>query len=311
MASSGKVIWSFLRLIRVKNLLIIGGTQFLVYYSLILSYGIPVALKPSLFSLLVLSIVLLAAAGYVINDYMDIKADEINKGDVIVGKVIKRRAAIIWHLTLTAVGLALGVFTSYNVGQYYLVGIHLFYAFILWYYSSHLKRQFLVGNIVVSFCIGLSVIAVPLFTMIPALNEQYSANQRSLFLIISGYAFFAFLINLIREIIKDLQDVPGDSAQGFRTMAIQVGETGTKVILSSLIAAMLVLVGMVSYKLLRNDIGPLIYTILLVIVPSVLLLYQVVTAENPNDYGRASTLTKIIMLFGILSMWAFNQLASL
>ena len=98
MTLNGKLIWSFLRLIRGKNLFIIGFTQYLIYYSLLLPYGIPLALDPFHFFLLVFSTLLIAAGGYVINDYMDVKTDQINHGEVIVGAVIKRRTAIAWHL---------------------------------------------------------------------------------------------------------------------------------------------------------------------------------------------------------------------
>ena len=309
MALNGKLIWSVLRLIRAKNLLIVALTQYLIYWSLILPYGIPIALSPLQFSLLVLSTVLVAAGGYVINDYMDVKTDEINHGDVIVGTVIKRRAATVWHAGLTFTGVVLGLYLSYLLNIWYLYLIHPFAAVALWYYSMTLKREFLMGNLLVSGMTALAVLIVPLFLILPALSGPFLQNQRTLFLIVCGYALFAFLANLIREIIKDLEDVPGDSAQGFKTIAIQIGPTGTKILLGSLIAAMLVLVGIVSYKLLADSTGPLLYTIILVVVPSVLLLYQVLTAESPKDYGRASTLTKVIMLFGIVSMWAFNLLS--
>lgn len=310
MALSGKLIWSFLRLIRAKNLLIIAFTQYLVYWSLITPYGIPTALNPLQFFFLVLSTVLVAAGGYVINDYMDVKTDEINHGEVIVGAIIKRRAAIAWHLGLTGAGITLGMYLVFVLNLWYLAIFHIFPAWFLWFYSATLKRQFLIGNLMVSAFIAGVVLTVGMHQILPVLNSQYIGTQRSLFMIICGYALFAFLANLIREIIKDLEDVPGDSAQGFKTMAIQIGETGTKVLLSSLIAAMLALVGVVSYKLLRTATGPLLYTMALVVLPSVLLLYQVLMAKSPADYGRASTLTKIIMLFGILSMWAFNQMSS-
>lgn len=311
MTLNGKLIWSFLRLIRAKNLFIIGFTQYLVYYSLLLPYGIPLALDAFHFFLLVASTILVAAGGYVINDYMDVKTDQINHGEVIVGAVFKRRTAIAWHLLLTGLGILIGLYLTWYLGLWYLAIFHLFPAWFLWFYSATLKRQFLVGNLMVSAFISGVVITVALHQILPVLQMEYIESQRNLFLIICGYALFAFLANLIREIIKDLEDVPGDSSQGFRTLAILFGETGTKVLLSALIAAMIALVGIVSFKLLWTETGPLVYTLTLVILPSVLLLYQVLTATDTRDYHKASTLTKVIMLFGILSMLAFNYLAAL
>ncbi len=311
MTSGGKLIWSFLRLVRAKNLLIIAFTQYLVYWSLLTPYGIPVALSPIQFFLLVLSTVLIAAGGYVINDYMDVRTDEINYGKVIVGPVIRRRAAIAWHLGLTFVGVALGMYLVWILQIWYLSVFHLFPAWFLWLYSATLKRQFLIGNLLVSAFAGGVVLTVGMHQILPALDGSYINTQRTLFMIICGYALFVFLMNLIREVVKDLEDVPGDSAQGFKTMPIQIGETGTRVMLSALIAAMLVMVGIVCYKFLIESIGPLVYTIVLVILPGVLLLYQVVTVRSAKDYSRANMLTRVIMLFGILSMWAFHQLANL
>lgn len=311
MVLSGEKVRGFLKLLRVKNLLIICFTQYLVYYSLLLPYGIPLALDAFHFFLLVLSTVLIAGGGYVINDYMDVKTDEINHGKVVVGTLIKRRTAIAWHLWLTGVGIAIGLYLTWYLGLWYLAIFHLFPAWFLWFYSATLKRKFLVGNLMVSAFISGVVITVAMHQILPVLQSEYIESQRNLFLIICGYALFAFIANLIREIIKDLEDVPGDSAQGFRTMAILFGETGTKVILSALIAALVIMVGIASYKVLWTETGPLVYTLTLVVLPAVLLLYQVVTATDTRDYHKASTLTKVIMLFGIVSMFAFNYLSAI
>src|SRR5687768_6379875 len=147
-----RFIISFARLTRVWNLIIIALAQYLTAAFLIDPKTI---LDPRLF-ILSLSTVLIAAAGYIINDYYDIKIDLINKPErVVIGKGITRRYAILYHTLLSFAGVAIGTFLNWKIGV-----LNLGAAFLLWWYSNSLKRQPLIGNIVVSLLTALAIVIV-------------------------------------------------------------------------------------------------------------------------------------------------------
>ncbi len=296
-----------LRLIRFPNLLIMALTQFLVRHALILNYDIPHALNDFQFALLVLATICIAGAGYVINDYFDVKVDLINHAeDVVVGKSISRTHAITLHLVLTSIGVGLGVYLAYAVGMLSLSIIQIASAGLLWFYSTTYKRQFLIGNLVVAFLTALVVLSVGIFEIVPALNENSFQNMKNIFFIITGYATFAFLGTWIREIIKDMIQLKGDTALGYKTLAITWGDRKAKSFALALILVLLLLILYFTYAILAEYPYHLVYVTLTVILPTIYLLYQVSVAKVKKDYLRANTLMKVVLLFGALSMLAFQ-----
>ena len=192
-----------------------------------------------LFWLLVASTVLIAAGGNVINDYFDTRIDRVNKPSaVIVGRSVKRRVAMLGHLVLTGLGVLLGVFTAWKSGQPLLGSVPIFAAGALWFYSTKLKRTFLFGNGLVAFLVALVPLTVGLYE-IPALAQAYGTSATvgmgngtemevkfgfsGLWGWIAGFAAFAFVTTLVRELQKDMADVKGDAADGCRTVPIVLG----------------------------------------------------------------------------------------
>lgn len=191
------------------------------------------------FWLLVVSTMLIAAGGNVINDYFDTRIDRVNKpGAVIVGRTVKRRVAMVGHLVLSAVGLLLGVFVAWRCGQLKWALIPFFAVASLWLYSTSLKRTFLVGNIIVALLTALVPITVGLYE-ITALGQAYPSGMKAgttdgrvmethfdfndPWTAILLFGFFAFLTTLVRELQKDMADVPGDRRDGRRTIPIVMG----------------------------------------------------------------------------------------
>ena len=258
------------------------------------------------FFFLVFSTVLITAAGYVINDYFDTKTDLVNRPDtVLVGKVIDRRSAILLHIILNTIGIGLGTYISFYIGIPILSLVFVLITGILWFYSTTYKRQFLIGNIVVSILIALVPLMVILFE-IPLLNKAYGvlmiemrANFNHIIIWVSAFAFFAFLLTLIREIIKDVEDYEGDNAYGRQTLPIVFGIINTKIILLALI--LLALFSLVyTYIRFLTDYITLIYFVVFLLFPLLVLFYKIISADNKKDYHFASNLSKIIMLAGIL-----------
>ena len=312
----------FFKLIRVQNLLIIAVTQYLMRWSIIY----PLLNKLSVvsneevihfkdfvlqfnefyFALLVLSTMLITGAGYVINDYFDIKTDVYNRPDnVIVGRKISRRAAMLIHIGMNFTGVALGIFVSFSIHLSILAVIFVLIPGLLWFYSTTYKRQFLIGNIIVSFLTGLVPFMVVLFE-VPCLNAEYGkvmvdyhANFNILLGWVGGFAIFAFWLTLIRELIKDMEDFEGDHEYGRKTLPVKLGLGITKAIVVVLLA--IFLSGLLwVYFMFIPDVSTLIYLSIALVIPSLYLIFRLTMSQIKKDYHLCSLLTKGIMLSGIL-----------
>ena len=309
---------NFLRLIRYKNLLIIVLTQYLMRWCIIKPilevYEFQLQFSELHFFFLVMATVFITAAGYVINDYFDTKTDLVNRPDtVIIGRILNRRWAILLHVIFNTIGIGLGAYISIYIGIPVLTLVFVFITGILWFYSTTYKRQFLIGNIIVAFLTALVPLMVLLFE-IPLLNKEYGLLMKELrsdfthiILWVSAFALFAFLLTMIREIIKDVEDFEGDSAYGRKTMPIVLGVLNSKIVVITFILTTLFSLLYINFRFL-NDSITLFYFIVLLIIPLVLLVYKIIVAEDKKDYHRASNLSKLIMLAGIFYALVANYI---
>lgn len=269
---------SFLLITRFWNLLIIGLAQYFTVFFLIdheKIYDVRLLLVS-------VSTLLIAAGGYIINDYYDVKIDLVNKPErVVIGKGIKRRYAIFLHTLFSLTGVALGFFVSWKVG-----GLNFFCAFLLWLYSNALKRQPFVGNFAVALLTGLSILIVNVFY--PPLS-----------IAIIIYSLFAFFITLVREIIKDLEDLKGDDTFGCKTLPIVWGIRPTKNFIY-------LLLGLFSLTVIALDLYvttlPMTFFAWTLFLPLAALLGWLVRADTKSDFFLLSQFCKVIMLAGIISM---------
>ena len=260
------------------------------------------------FFVLVLSTVLVAAGGYVINDVFDSEIDAINKPDkVFIGKVISVKNGKILSLALSGLGVILGFWVALKTEVPMLGMVHVLTAGLLWYYSFIYKYMFLLGNVVVSVISAIVVFMIPLFE--PALPMLWRNGQpemvAAIFKIITAYSVFAFLLSLIREIIKDTEDIEGDEAQNCRTLPVVWGVTGAKITLIILTTFTISLLGYVQY--LQYESGSLEvfgYILLLIQFPLVHLLLGLFRASEKKDFTYASMLVKGIMITGLFSTFA-------
>ena len=183
------------------------------------------------FALLVLSTVLIAAAGYIINDYFDMRADRINKPDKMsIGRKISRRTAIVLHWLFNIIGVLLGAYIALRMHVWKLGILNLIVSVTLWFYSTNFKRQLLTGNIVISLLSALVLIVVWLFEFYAVnTNTDTIRDMITVFRsIIMPYFIFAFLISLVREMIKDIEDMEGDIKIFCRTFPIVYGVEKTR-----------------------------------------------------------------------------------
>jgi 4-hydroxybenzoate polyprenyltransferase len=272
------LIESFLRLTRAWNLVIIVFAQYFTAYFLAKAD----VLHDLRLFLLSLSTVLIAAGGYVINDYYDVKIDYVNNPErVVVGKTIHRRFAILFHIALSGLGVIVGLFISWKLALVNFLSVA-----VLWFYSNLLKRLPFIGNFTVALLTGASIAVIILL---------YNANT----VLILIYALFSFFMTLVREIIKDMEDLKGDNTYGCKTLPIVWGIRKTKIALYLLILFFSVTVVVINQLYVKLDV---IYFVMLLFVPLAWLVTRLVRADTKKDYGWLSSFCKVIMLLGILSM---------
>lgn len=307
---------AFLKLIRIENLLIIAVTQICIKYLVFAPTNEFSKLTPGLFSVLLLSTLLIAAAGYMINDYFDVKTDKINRPETVVVDVsIKRRWAMILHIIFSATGLLLGLYLALKCHNLKLLSFQILSIILLWFYSTNFKKQLLVGNLVVS----VLTATIPLMPLVydfylsvgpyVSFRDLLASSLKPLVIITLGYAGFAFLTSFAREVIKDMEDYKGDIQTGCKTMPIVWGIITSKVVTFFVIVitiGILLIAGIKFYY--EKQAVALYYIAALVLLPLSVLLIQIIRAKTSRDFKMASLLLKFIMLFGIAFTFIIKNL---
>ena len=313
-----KFLTAFFRLIRWPNLVFIALTQLLFYYCIILPSLPPGYMllqhrltEPVLF-LLVAASVLIAAGGYIINDYFDINIDRVNKpGKMVVEKIIYRRWAILLHIFITTVGVLLSLYVSIKT-NYLIIIANIFCTILLWFYSTTFKKKLLSGNMIISALMAWTIIVLYFavntkFYSLQNMQPEIKIAMQRIYKFAALYAGFAFIISLIREVVKDIEDMEGDAKYNCKTMPIAWGVPAAKVFVG---VWMLVLIGglgvLAFYVLQLGWWFSSLYCAALLIAPLVWVLYQFYKAQSSAQYHRISSMIKIIILLGILSMLFFK-----
>jgi len=307
-----KLIAAFFKLVRWPNLVFIALTQLMFYSCVYLSvasnnYSIN---QLNLLLLLITASVLIAAAGYIINDYFDIKIDTINKPQrLIIGKIIKRRWAIVWHWLLSGIGILLSIYISYKINVWIITIVNVLCVLALLFYSTTFKRKLLSGNLIIAALTAWTILVVYFFVgaNLFSLNgwefENDGINVRKLFKFTLLYAGFAFIMTLIREVIKDLEDMDGDRQYNCNTMPIAWGVPASKVFTAVwIIVATAVLLVVQLYVWQLGKWATALYFLVFIIAPLVLLLHKLKYAKSSSDFAKLSNLVKLIILTGIISM---------
>ncbi|APA00192.1 prenyltransferase [Flavobacterium commune] len=279
--------------------------QIIFRYGFLKLQKIDLALADWQYGLLVLSTVLIAAAGYVINDIFDQETDKENKPNkVIVGKFISENQAYNIYALLNISGVAIGFYLSNVIMRPNFAAIFVLIAATLYIYATSLKQMPLLGNIVVALLLSLSVIIIGIFDIFPATDTTNKEIMASMFSILLDYAIFAFIINLLREIVKDLEDFDGDSKQGMRTLAIVLGvQKTTKLVFAlSFIPAIILLIYINNYLVTNNLIAATIYSLLFVLGPILYFSIKIWNSQSKTDFQKLSKVLKWILFFGILSI---------
>ena len=312
----------FIRLIRPINLGIVALTMYGIGWYFEGIYGVDTQsnILSASYTLLVVSTVMIAAAGNIINDYFDVRADRINKPDrLIIGKHVKRRVAIVSHWGLNFIAFCIALYLSWVLETFWYLFIHVFTINLLWYYSMHLKRKFLTGNILIAALTGLVPILVGFYfhqlyniktpkikpeTLFPF--DQYQGSNYILWLVF-GLATFAFILNLAREIVKDMEDVEGDKKLPAKTLPIVLGYSKTKIIASIILFGTVIgtfIIWMTTDSLELVTIAPIVISAVLIILCFILLS----KANSVKEYRQINHLIKFAMVSGMLTPIYWNLL---
>jgi 4-hydroxybenzoate polyprenyltransferase len=313
-----KQVSAFFRVMRWPNLVFIIITQLLFHFCVVVPsaqghvYNFPLRLTTPLLLLLCFSSICIAAAGYIINDYFDINIDEVNKPHkMVVGRSLSRRWALFWHLVLSAIGLIIGGYVSMKLGNWVIAIANGACVILLWVYSTTFKRQLLIGNLVIS-ALTAWVILVLLVAELPGwwTGELVSDTEKATVARLSRigilYAAFAFILSLIREVVKDMEDVDGDRKEGCRTMPIEWGMQASKVFAGVWLVVLIVTLVVTQVYVLQFGwwLSP-VYILLFVIIPLGLIFKKLTAANQVVHFAKLSKMLKWVMLLGIISMMFF------
>lgn len=288
-------------------------TMYLLRHAVLIPIYSNLGFEPAIdhlsFSLLVVSVILIAAAGYVINDYFDIRTDRLNKpGKVVIGRFFHRRKAILLHTVFNVLATLCGFYVAWKCGSLRLGLIFPMSAMLLWLYSIKYKRMVLWGNLAVALLSALVIGMVWLFEFMALTSqlETFVAVQGSMALItklFAGYAGFAFFVSLIREVLKDAEDIQGDAQAGCQTFSVVHGLPAARMLALYLTLVTLILLSIAIWWLLNMVfVAVAFYLIVIVALPLVFLLFRIHTSSTKRDFGQLSFLLKLLMLAGILSM---------
>lgn len=298
------ILIKFLQLVRYKNLLMLFFIQLLFLFTLI----DPSFLKTDfqflfLFSLLTFSIICIAASGNIINDIFDLETDTINKPKkIIIDKYISKKSAFNWYFILNITGLASGIYFFYLLDKISFSLIFIFTILLLYLYSKYLKKIALLGNFTVSFLIALSILLALVFAI---RTGEISIQKVYIFY---GYAFFAFILNFIREIVKDLEDIDGDYSLKMKTLPIVLGRKRTQYTVFGLAIIPLFSSIVIAFGLFKNQLQLVLYIFTLIIIPLLIFETKINSAKTKNDFHKLSILLKIIMFFGMLSLLLISKI---
>lgn len=297
-----QTVFSLFRLVRIGNLVMLCGAMLLSRHMLILPIldlnGLDSALSHTKFNLLTLAVVLTAASGYIINNLMDMETDRVNGKERGLDEIGHRNARLIYFIfTIAAVVIAFIVGDGSIKSRAFLATA--VSCGLLYFYAVDYKRIPVLGNVVVSVLTAFAV-SMPMFC------DEAASNNEPIRILVIGYAVFAFLLSLAREIIKSCEDMEGDAACGIRTLAVVAGTRVAAIVAAVVGFIGLSLIGTVQYITAQWESPISFYFVcLLVQLPLVVMCILLFRARTKKAFGRLSSLNKFIMAMGLLTMAVF------
>jgi len=296
---------SFLKLIRVQNLIMVFAAMYLVRYMIvfpIIEYsGSTTSISELYFSLLAISVLLVTMGGYIINNLYDIETDKINLGNELPVLSFSKQNIRNIYITCTLMGVITGTVVTILLSYSYGSTIFILCAGLLYYYSVIFKKVTVIGNLIVSLLTALMI-------YIPVLFDENAMASSEISMIVLFYSLFAFMISFARELIKDCEDIKGDMSSGYNTLPITIGATVTRKITA---LTLLILLGLISYIQVYShqweNIITFLYVSLFIQIPLIVVSARLLLiASDSQTNSQDSNLLKIVMISGMISMIILN-----
>lgn len=295
----------YFQLIRYQNLLLLALMQLVVRYGFLKIQAVFLSLAHWQYGLLVLATVLLAAAGYVINDIFDQESDAVNKPNKqLIGSQISEGQAYNLYVVLNCVGVGIGFYLSNVIERPGFVALFILVAALLYFYATTLKQILLLGTFVVASLLSFSILIIGFFDIFPATYDGNQQVMSNLFSILVDYAVFAFILGLYRELVKDLEDVSGDTVQGKQTIPVVFGTArATQALFVLSFIPWLILMYYTNRYFIAFDLYPTaVYMFFGLVGPLLYCSIKLFSAKEKQDFKHISLVLKGITLLGILSI---------
>ncbi|HNX44378.1 MAG TPA: geranylgeranylglycerol-phosphate geranylgeranyltransferase [Bacteroidales bacterium] len=306
------------RLIRLPNLIVIALTLSAVRYLVILpglaGLSISPGISPVAFGLIVFTTLTIAAAGYILNDCYDIETDMINRPERrVIGKDISRKSGLLVAVVLFTIALLMGLTVSVLIRSALPFLVFLIAVIVAWWYAIMLKRTFLLGNLAVACMTACTIGMIWLFDWLAAGSEILKGSDtRFITIIVTATMVFAWQLNLMREIVKDMEDVKGDERLMCRSLPIVLGMQASKNMLAwQAILTISLLLASQAWLCMNKFYFVSVWLLLSVELPLAWFVFRIGRTTSGKGFHRLSSMIRWIMLGGLLSLLVLRLNAAL
>ncbi len=297
----------YLKLIGYQDLLMIAVIQILIKYFFFVPFHINFTLNNFGTSLLILGTLSIAAAGKIIIALNNMEADRIN-GKLLVGKSISEKTAYTLFICLNVLGVGIGFYLSNSVGHPSFSALAILISGLLYMYATNLKRQLIVGNVVIAILSSSVIVVMALYDLLPAITPENRVTQHTIFSILLDYSFLAFLLILLREIVRDQIEMNGDYKTGNKTLPVTLGRMRTNKILFLLVFLPLGSVIYYMYNYLFGNQLIVVYVLISMLAPLLLFMVKILSVETHKKYVRLYWVLSVSIWFSLLSVGLYKYI---
>lgn len=287
-------------LLRPINLALICYIQFLIHFVLFKSLKISSIISFVDFLLICLATIFITAAGNIINDIKDVVADRINRPDrlIVTSKIALEDAK--WHYRiLNVIGLFLGVIVGLRLEKPSLFFMFLVPSLLLYFYAAFLKAIPLLGNVTIALLVAFAVLILGFVELRIA---DLNSNEVEAWIVLTGLGSFAFILNLIREIVKDIIDIRGDYKQGIKSLPIVLGIARSRTIALVLLFVTLAMLLGVIVSFSNYLIYLKAYLIATVLLPLLIVTIKFMNRDVNASFQMFNIALKMIMFLGMTAI---------
>ncbi len=290
---------SYLKLIKFDNLLIIAFAQLCVKYGLFEPFNIAITLNGLGIAILMIATFCIAAAGNIIIEICN-REDAGIKG-LLYGSITEKSANRLF-IILNIIGVLIGFYLANLIERPGFAALFIVISVVFYIYASYLKEIIVLKNCILAILVALSLIVVGIFDLLPAITEKNRESQTVIFSIILDYSIFAFMIVLLREIVKDSLNIDRDHNIEIRTIPIVLGKNRTTKLIGVLTLLPIVSVIYYIYIYLFSNSKAVIFVLIFIVAPLLYFMIKSFSAESDQQLTRLSLLLKIILFVASISL---------